>query len=218
MGLDKPRILDVGCSTGWLSAQLAEYGQVFGTDISDGSIREARERYPDIEFECANFLKADLSDRTFDIVVAVNVLSCVSDQRAFVDRIGQLLRPGGYVYIATPNRFVYERRDGVSPQGDGQVRIWNYPREVRALLGDSFTIRHFTTLVPEGHRGILRTVNSHRVNSVLNRFVGASMVERAKERLGLGQTIAVLGQKKNQPTDAALLVRGGNRPLTTRST
>ena len=204
LGMDNPHILDVGCSTGWLSAQLARYGEVFGTDISDASIREARERYPHIEFECANFLKADLKQGPFDIVVAVDVLSCVSDQREFIERIRQLLRPGGFVYIATPNRFVYERRDDVSPQGDGQVRIWNYPHEVRGLLEGGFIIRHFTTLVPDGHRGILRTVNSARINNVLNRFVGEPVVERAKERLGLGQTIAVLAQKKTQPaTDGA---------------
>jgi 2-polyprenyl-3-methyl-5-hydroxy-6-metoxy-1,4-benzoquinol methylase len=203
LGLNNPHILDVGCSTGWLSAQLAKYGQVYGTDISDASIREARERYPHIEFECANFLKADLKKSSFDIIVAVDVLSCVADQRAFIERIRQLLRPGGYVYIATPNRFVYERRDDVSPQGEGQVRAWNNPREVRALLENGFIICHFTTLVPDGHRGILRPVNSYRVNSVLSRFVGAPVVERAKERLGLGQTIAVLAQKRLERADAA---------------
>jgi 2-polyprenyl-3-methyl-5-hydroxy-6-metoxy-1,4-benzoquinol methylase len=214
LGLTNPRILDVGCSTGWLSAQLAKFGKVFGTDISDGSIREARQTYPDIEFECANFLKADLGGRTFDIVVAVDVLSCVADQRGFIERIQQLLRPGGYVYIATPNRLVYERRDGVSAQGEGQVRIWNYPREVRALLENGFTIRHFTTLIPDGHRGILRAVNSPRINNTLNRFVGERLVERAKERLGLGQTIAVLAQKKIGHQAHGLAGDGDRSPIT----
>jgi len=195
--LPQPRILDLGCSTGWLTAQLAQYGPVVGTDISDASIREAKELYPDIEFECGNFMKAEPRREMFDIVVAVDVLSCVADQRSFVDRIRQTLRPGGYVYIATPNRFVYERRDNVASQGVGQIRHWNYPGEVRRLLADGgFRIHRFTTLLPEGHRGVLRAVNSYKINHVLARIVAPTAIERAKERLGLGQTIAVLAQRE----------------------
>lgn len=195
--LVQPRILDLGCSTGWLTAQLAQYGPVVGTDISDASIRGAKELYPAIDFECANFMKGEPAREMFDIVVAVDVLSCVADQRSFVDRIRQTLRPGGYVYIATPNRFVYERRDNVAPQGIGQIRHWNYPGEVRHLLEEAgFRIHRFTTLLPEGHRGVLRAVNSYKVNHLLGRIVAPTTIERAKERLGLGQTIAVLAQRE----------------------
>lgn len=195
LGMSHPRILDLGCSTGWLTAQLAQYGDVVGIDISDAAIRSARELYPNIDFRCGNFLKSNLAQETFDIVVSVDVMSCVADQRAFIEGIRQVLRPGGYVYIATPNRFVYERRDDVAPQGAGQIRHWNYPGEVRRLLKDGFHIRHFTTILPEGHRGVLRAVNSYKINGILQRIVGHTAVTRVKERLGLGQTIAVLAQR-----------------------
>ncbi len=197
LGLSRPRILDLGCSTGWLTAQLAQFGEVVGTDISDASIREARERYPHIQFDCGNFLKPDARTDIFDIVVSVDVLSCVADQPLFVDRIRQILRPGGYAYIATPNRFVYERRDDVAPLAPGQVRHWNHPGEVRRLFeDDGFVIRRFTTLLPEGHHGILRAVNSYKINNLLGRLVAPTAIERAKERLGLGQTIALLAQRR----------------------
>jgi 2-polyprenyl-3-methyl-5-hydroxy-6-metoxy-1,4-benzoquinol methylase len=199
--LTKPRILDLGCSTGWLSAQLAELGDVVGTDISDASINEARERYPQIQFECANFLRPDSRRELFDVVVSVDVLSCVADQPFFIERIRQVLRPGGYVFLATPNRFVYERRDDVAPQGAGQVRRWNYRHEVRHLLRDGFRIHRFTTLEPEGHRGILRLVNSYKINGALARIASPTALERAKEKLGLGQTIVVLAQRSTNPID-----------------
>jgi SAM-dependent methyltransferase len=196
IGMKRPRILDLGCSTGWLTAELARYGDVVGIDISDAAIRSARELYPNIEFHCGDFLKSHLANEAFDIVVSVDVMSCIADQRAFIDGIRQVLRPGGYVYIATPNRFVYERRDDVAPQGPGQIRHWNYPGEVRRLLRAGFSIRHFTTLMPEGHRGVLRAVNSYKINGVLDRVVGHAAIMRAKERLGLGQTIAVLAERE----------------------
>lgn len=207
LGLSHPRILDLGCSTGWLSAQLAQYGNVVGTDISDASIREARERYPHIQFECGNFLKPDPRREIFDIVVSVDVLSCVADQRAFVERIRQVLRPGGFVYIATPNRFVYERRDDVAPPGAGQVRHWNYPSEVRRLFKSGFIIRRFTTLLPDGHRGVLRAVNSQRINGMLARMVSPTAIEKAKERLGFGQTIAMLAQRRADPITSSAFSR-----------
>lgn len=194
--LSQPRILDLGCSTGGLTAQLAQYGNVTGTDISDAAIQAARELHPGLEFKCENFMKTQPAKEAFDVVVAVDVLSCVDDQHAFVDRIRQTLRPGGYVYIATPNRFVYERRDDVAPLGAGQIRHWNSARELRDLFESPFYILRFTTLQPDGHRGVLRAVNSYRINGMLERIMPASALERAKERLGLGQTIALLAQLK----------------------
>jgi hypothetical protein len=91
---------------------------------------------------------------------------------------------------------VYERRDDVAPQGRGQIRHWNYPGEVRRLFEDGFIIRRFTTLLPEGHRGVLRALNSSKINGVLKRIVSPTALERAKERLGLGQTIALLAQRR----------------------
>src|SRR2546423_7088240 len=180
LNLSRPRILDLGCSTGWLTAQLAEYGQAVGTDISDAAIREAKERYPQVEFECSNFLTAQPRKEFFDIIVAVDVLSCVADQPAFIERVRESLRPGGYLYLATPNRFVYERRDDVAPLGPGQVRHWTSFREIRRLLRDDFRIKRFTTLLPEGHLGVLRAVNSYKLNDVLEHMVSRSALERAK--------------------------------------
>ena len=55
LGLRNGRVLDLGCATGWLTHQLAEFGEVVGTDIADASICEARQRYPGVRFECEDF-------------------------------------------------------------------------------------------------------------------------------------------------------------------
>jgi SAM-dependent methyltransferase len=193
--LKAPRILDLGCATGWLSDQLTEFGQVVGTDIADESINTARQRFPNIRFECEDFASSTWARGEFDIVVSLETLSHVPDQRAFVKRIGEVLKPGGFVMLTTQNRIVFERRASVGPPGGGQLRHWLSPGEVRRLLEDDFVIRRFTTLSPEGDRGFLRLVNSTRVNQVLNRALSPTFVERTKERLGFGQTIAVLAER-----------------------
>jgi SAM-dependent methyltransferase len=193
--LPGPRILDVGCATGWLTCQLAEFGPVVGTDIADASIREARERYPHIAFECEDFSSSGGSSEEFDVVVTLETLSHVSDQPAFIKRIRDVLKPGGYLILTTQNRVVFERRADVTPLAPGQIRRWVSPLELRRLLRDDFVIRRFTTLLPEGGLGFLRLVNSTRVNRLLGRFVSRTSLDRTKERLGLGQTIVVLAQR-----------------------
>jgi len=131
----------------------------------------------------------------FDIVVSLETLSHVADQPAFIKRIRDVLKPGGYLILTTQNRLVFERRADVIPLAVGQIRRWVSPRELRRLLRDDFVVRRLVTLLPEGQLGILRLVNSKRIDRVLVRLVSRNLLERAKERLGFGQTIAVLAQR-----------------------
>ena len=195
LGFHQPRILDLGCATGWLSDQLAEFGEVVGSDIADASINQARQRYPHIRFECEDFSNSKRGNGEFDIVVSLETLSHVADQAAFIKRIRDVLKPGGYLILTTQNRLVFEHRADVAAAVIGQIRHWVSPSELRKLLRDDFVIRRFTTLLPEGHLGMLRLVNSPRINGLLGALVSPSLIERTKERLGLGQTIAVLAQR-----------------------
>jgi 2-polyprenyl-3-methyl-5-hydroxy-6-metoxy-1,4-benzoquinol methylase len=195
LALKRPRILDLGCATGWLSDQLAEFGEVVGTDLADASIKEARQRYPHIRFECEDFSHTKLAGGDFDIVVSLETLSHVADQPAFFKRIRDVLKPGGYLILTTQNRLVFERRAGVKPPAPGQIRHWVTPRELRQLVTSDFVIRRFTTLLPDGQLGFLRFVNSTRLNRLLGLLFSQEALDRMKEKLGFGQTIAVLAQR-----------------------
>ena len=49
------RILDLGCGTGVLSAEIAKTGaEVIGIDSSAEMIKQAREHYPDLTFQLAD--------------------------------------------------------------------------------------------------------------------------------------------------------------------
>ena len=189
-------ILDLGCATGWLTSQLAQFGTVTGVDIADASIREARSLYPHIEFACGDFVKMRLKDESFDAVVSLDTLSHVADQVAFVQRARRVLKPGGFLMLTIQNRFVFERRADVDPQGAGQIRHWLTRAEMRTLLESDFVIVQLTTLVPEGHLGILRLVNSHKLNGALRRLGFMRTWEALREWLGFGQTLAVLAQRR----------------------
>jgi 2-polyprenyl-3-methyl-5-hydroxy-6-metoxy-1,4-benzoquinol methylase len=195
LGLDRPRILDLGCATGWLSAELSQFGEVVGIDIADASVAEARRRYPQLQFECEDISNSHDRNGEFDVVVSLETLSHVPDQARFVKRIRSILKPGGFLILTTQNRLVFERHSGVTPRAEGQIRQWLSPQELRRLLADDFVLHRLTTFLPDGHLGFLRLLNSERVNRLLGRFLSQASLQRAKERLGLGQTIAVLAQR-----------------------
>ena len=61
LGLEKARILEVGCGTGWLGSALCQFGDVTGTDLSEGAVEEGRALHPDVTFHCGDFLSLPIA-------------------------------------------------------------------------------------------------------------------------------------------------------------
>jgi len=89
------RILDLGCGTGHLTAQIAESGAtVVGIDQSAEMVDAAREQYPDCEFVCADAREFTV-DEPFDAVFSNAALHWIPEQHAVLDSVVDALRPGG---------------------------------------------------------------------------------------------------------------------------
>jgi len=89
------RILDLGCGTGHLTAQIAEAGaEVIGIDAAPAMIEEARRAYPSLRFEIM-----DARDFTFpepfDAVFSNAVLHWVKQPAEVIDCLRRALKPGG---------------------------------------------------------------------------------------------------------------------------
>jgi 2-polyprenyl-3-methyl-5-hydroxy-6-metoxy-1,4-benzoquinol methylase len=99
------RVLDAGCGNGRFAAGLAAEGfEVVGIDTSCSGVRQAIGAYPGIAFEVRSGyedLRAHFGE-TFDACVAIEVIEHLYDPRLFVDRLGQVLRPDGYLILTTP--------------------------------------------------------------------------------------------------------------------
>jgi hypothetical protein len=52
------------------------------------------------------------------------------------------------------------------------------------------------TVEPSGHLGLLRIVNSRKLNALPCSLFGADRIKRLKEFLGLGQTIVLLARNR----------------------
>ncbi|MGE5191659.1 MAG: class I SAM-dependent methyltransferase [Deltaproteobacteria bacterium] len=89
------RILDLGCGTGPLTAQIAAAGaEVVGIDSSPEMIDQARRSFPQLYFDVADARTFSLSEQ-FDAVFSNAVLHWVKEPELAVSRIRAALKPGG---------------------------------------------------------------------------------------------------------------------------
>jgi ubiquinone/menaquinone biosynthesis C-methylase UbiE len=189
------KILEAGCGTGWLSAKLSEFGKVTAIDIGKKIIDLAQETYPHIDFRSGDVETLDLPVNYFDVVVSSQVLAHVADQPRFVHRLAQLLKPGGFLLIDTQNKYVFDRTANIPPP-DGWIRQWVTMKTFKNLLRVDFTIRRATTVEPEGHLGLLRVINSVRLNNFFSAVLGEARVKRLKESAGFGQSLFIIAVKR----------------------
>jgi SAM-dependent methyltransferase len=95
---EHPRVLDVGCGTGVLTAELVHaYGAaaVSAIDPSPPFVEAAREREPDVDVRLAAAESLPYPDDTFDAALAQLVVHFMADAPAGIAEIARVTRPGG---------------------------------------------------------------------------------------------------------------------------
>ena len=196
--IKQPDILEVGCGTGWLTEKIARYGKTTAIDLSASAIEFAKQRGTNAEFVAGDIHKLDLPVRTFDVVVLVEVISCVPAQARFLERVASLMKPGAFLILTSLNRFVYMRRsDTPLPRPPGEIANWLTRRELHRLVKRDFRILRSFTFLPAGDRGLLmRILNSYKVNWSLNRVFSTDTITKVKEYLGLGHCRMVLATRR----------------------
>lgn len=101
------RILDYGCGTGTLSLRYAgRVKKIQGIDFAAGMIGIAERKAVETGANNARFMQATIFDPrlekgSYDTVLAWGILHLVDDRNLVMNRIHELLKPGGLVVSAT---------------------------------------------------------------------------------------------------------------------
>jgi trans-aconitate 2-methyltransferase len=89
------RVLDLGCGTGHLTAQVAAAGvEVVGIDLAPTMIEQARRTYPQLRFEVADARDFTFAE-PFDAVLSNAALHWVRPPERAIACVHRALRPGG---------------------------------------------------------------------------------------------------------------------------
>ena len=137
-------LLDLGCGSGSFLASVGKSGRrVAGVDIALRWLIVARKRLDEeglahVPLACGCAERLPFADRSFAGVVAGDVIEHVADQGATLAEAYRVLRPGGRLFLAAPNRFSLAPEPHVQVWGVGFLpRRW-MPGYVRWASGRDF--------------------------------------------------------------------------------
>lgn len=164
------RILDVGCGTGHLTAQIASAGaEVVGLDSSPEMIREAREKFPQVRFEVGDAKEIRLAE-TFDAVFSNATLHWIREPERVIAGIHRVLKPAGRFIAEFGGKGNIESlRNGLQrafaamglPHGP-EMNLWYFPSvseyagllEAQGFEVDFAALFDRPTVLEDGERGL----------------------------------------------------------------
>jgi SAM-dependent methyltransferase len=103
-GLGPParaRILDAGCGSGRNMVELARRGSVTGIELSETSVRVARERHVG-EVISGSVLQMPFAENSFDLAVCLDVIEHLEDDLAALRELRRVVAPGGSLLVTVP--------------------------------------------------------------------------------------------------------------------
>jgi 2-polyprenyl-3-methyl-5-hydroxy-6-metoxy-1,4-benzoquinol methylase len=151
--LEDKRILDSGCGTAGLLIALHRMGagELIGIELDPNVYKLAAlrtQKLPRVSILHDDSRGAHLKDESFDIIISHHVIEHVGQFRAYLDSLKRLVKPGGLLWIACPNRLWFY-------EAHSQLPLIHYlPRPVSKLLG---TTIERATFLPAGIRDRGRT-------------------------------------------------------------
>lgn len=147
--------LDYGCATGSIALEIANTAKaVHGIDLSSKMIKIARRKADErkiknIEFIHATIFDESLKKESFDVILALSILHLLKDSPQAINRISQLLKPGGIFVSATPclgeRTFIsilinipvfLLSKTGILPH----INFFNVPRLIALIKNEDFQI------------------------------------------------------------------------------
>ena len=102
------RVLDFGCATGSKTLQLSKgVKHIHGLDFAAGMIEEAIRKQQEANVDNVSFTQGTIFDRdlenaSFDKIIAYAIIHLLEDSEKALQRIHELLKPGGLFISTTP--------------------------------------------------------------------------------------------------------------------
>ena len=170
------RVLDVGCSSGYLARPLVERGcVVIGVERDPAAAEVARAVCEDVLVGDVETMELPFEDGSFDVVLCGDLVEHLREPEAFLTRVRRALAPGGRVVLSTPNVANWAMRLSLL------VGRWQYKdRGILDRTHTHFFTRH--TLVETLELAGYRVVELDFTVPVP--YVGGPKVERLAHALG----------------------------------
>ncbi len=157
-------ILDAGCGEGYGLAMLADAGgkRVVGADYDERVVAHVEQGYArrraTVEAVACELMSLPLADDEVDLTVSFQVIEHCYDIPGYLASLRRVTRPGGGVWIATPNRLTF------TPGSDVPVNPFHTREFTAAELEDELRAAGLVVerMLGIHHGPLLRTVERLR--------------------------------------------------------
>jgi len=166
LGLKEPRILELGCGTGYKTARMIQHlgGDATLVDFSENALSRARDVYGAVGIESVSFVKQDIRHVSyvdeFDLVHSEGVIEHFEGEEldAIVGNHCRAVKDDGFVFIFVPLPTWYYRlwRWGLTASG-------RWPFGYEEPMGEG----QLVSLMEERGMDIIRTVRAGRFLGVV---------------------------------------------------
>jgi SAM-dependent methyltransferase len=141
-GIEHPRLLDAGCGTGAHLRFLANYGTPFGLELFWRGLQFGRARGL-ARLTQGSVTALPFATASMDVVLSFDVLYCLhpSDEKAALEEMRRVLRPGGAVII---NTAAMEMLKGDHSILGGEVHRYSRAELRNTLAAAGFSVKRIT--------------------------------------------------------------------------
>lgn len=149
------RCLDVGCATGDYTEEIARnFERVDAIDVERNRLDVFRQerRLRNVVVAEMSVYSMDFEDGTFDAVTLIEVLEHLERPADALAQVSRVLRPGGQLFITTPNRLWPFEQHGLKVRGKKRPGymfpglVWLSPLHRRVSDATAFRAREIETL------------------------------------------------------------------------
>ena len=149
----KLRILDVGCSKGFVAKVLQGYNfEFYGIEYSKEDAKEGKRYYKKIKILDLDKEKPNYKNNSFDIIIMADIIEHLKDSLGVVKHFAKFLKKDGLMIVSTANvANIYVRL---------KLLFGNFDYEERGIMDKThlrfFTLKTFRNLAKESGLKIIK--------------------------------------------------------------
>ncbi len=128
--VDAPRILIAGCGAGHEAIAIQEtlHADVDAVDIED-FVDPHYASQTKVRFDVASVCELPFSDQQFDAIFFHHVIEHVEEPQKSLQELSRVLKPGGWLFVGTPNRHRLVSSVGAHEQSEWEATFQNKLRD-----------------------------------------------------------------------------------------
>ncbi len=129
------RVLDLGCGTGYGTAELGKRAtEAVGVDVAADAIEYASANYRSAKFIQSPATDTPFSEETFDLVTSFELIEHLEDWHPLLAEAKRVIHPTGLFLVSTPNKLYYAESRGESGPNPFHQHEFEYAEFRDALL------------------------------------------------------------------------------------